>query len=55
VVVGSGDGKVYVLDLETGREVWSFEAGAGFTASPAIADGRVVIGDVDGRIYAFGR
>ncbi len=54
VVVGSGDGKLYVLDLATGKKVWEFEAGAGFTASPAVAGGRIVIGDTDGRIYAFG-
>jgi outer membrane protein assembly factor BamB len=46
---------VYVLDLGTGREAWSFEAGAGFSASAAIAGGRAVIGDVDGRVYAFGQ
>ena len=55
VVVGSGDGRVYVLDLASGRKVWEFEAGGGFTASPAIAGGRVVIGDVDGNVYAFGQ
>jgi outer membrane protein assembly factor BamB len=55
VVVGSGDGRVYVIDLTTGKLVWEFEAGAGFSGSPAIADGRVVIGDIDGRVYAFGK
>ena len=54
VVVGSGDGKLYVLDLTTGRKVWEFESGAPFLASPALASGRIIIGDMDGRIYAFG-
>ena len=32
-----------------------FDAGGGgFTASPAVAGGRVIIGDMDGKIYAFG-
>jgi outer membrane protein assembly factor BamB len=55
VVVGSGDGKLYLLDATSGRKIWEFDAGAGFTASPAVAGGRVVIGDMDGRIYGFGR
>jgi outer membrane protein assembly factor BamB len=44
-----------VIDLASGKLVWEFEAGAGFTSSPAIADGRVVIADIDGRVYAFGK
>ena len=43
-----------MLDLATGAKVWEFESGAGFTASPAVGAGRIVIGDVDGRIYAIG-
>jgi hypothetical protein len=31
-----------------------FESGAGFSASPAISSGRIVIGDTDGRLYAIG-
>jgi len=53
-VVGGGDGKVYVLDLASGKKVWEFEAGSGFTASPAVAGGRIVIGDTDGKLYAIG-
>ena len=43
-----------MLDLASGKKVWEFDAGAGFTASPAIAGGRIVIGDIDGKVYAFG-
>ena len=28
VVVGSGDGKLYVLDAHDGRKIWEFDAGA---------------------------
>jgi outer membrane protein assembly factor BamB len=45
---------LYVLDLATGAKVWEFEAGAAITASPAIAGGRIIIGDVDGRVYGIG-
>ena len=53
--VGSGDGRLYALDLKTGDLVESFEAGAGITASPAIAAGRLVVGTVDGQLHCFGR
>ena len=55
VFVGSSDGKLYVLDLASGKKLWEFEAGAPFTASPAIADGRLIIGDGDGRLYSIGQ
>jgi outer membrane protein assembly factor BamB len=54
VYVGSSDGRLYVLDLETGKKLSEFDAGSGITASPAIAGGRVVIGSQDGIIYALG-
>jgi outer membrane protein assembly factor BamB len=43
-----------VLDAATGRKLFEFDAGAGFSASPAVAGGRVIIGAQDGRLYAFG-
>ena len=42
-----------VLDLAGGKKLWDFEAGAPLSASPAIAEGRVVIGSQDGRLYCF--
>jgi outer membrane protein assembly factor BamB len=38
----------------TGRQVWETEVGGRFTASPAISDSRVVIGNEDGVLYCFG-
>ena len=54
VYVGSGDGRLYVLDLASGKKLWEFEAGSPLSASPAIAEGRLVIGSQDGRIFCFG-
>jgi outer membrane protein assembly factor BamB len=50
---------VLAVDRQTGRVAWRYPANPtptgtfGFPASPAIGDGLVVIGGVDGRIYAF--
>jgi eukaryotic-like serine/threonine-protein kinase len=54
VYIGSSDGRLYVLDAASGQKHWEFEAGSALTASPAIAQGRVVIGSADGVIYCFG-
>lgn len=54
VFVGASDGNLYALSLADGREVWRFEAGGAITASPAVADGRLVIGTEDGVLYCFG-
>jgi outer membrane protein assembly factor BamB len=54
VVVGSDDGHVYVLSLDKGRELWSYDIGQAVGSSPAVADGKLVIGSDDGSIYAFG-
>jgi outer membrane protein assembly factor BamB len=54
VYVGSNDGRLYVLDLAKGTRLWDFNAGGAISASPALAAGRVVIGDQQGRIYCFG-
>jgi outer membrane protein assembly factor BamB len=52
--VGSSDGKLYVLDVTTGKSVQEFEAGGPISASPAIASGRVVFGTVDGKLFCLG-
>jgi outer membrane protein assembly factor BamB len=54
VVVGSLDGRLYIVDLNDGKELWSYEIGAPLFSSPAVDGGIIVIGSDDGRIYAFG-
>jgi outer membrane protein assembly factor BamB len=43
-----------MVGLESGKEIWNYEIGKAITASPAVVDGRVVIGSEDGSVYAFG-
>jgi outer membrane protein assembly factor BamB len=53
-VVGSSDGRVYLVRLASGKTVWKFDIGRPVTASPAVAAGMVIIGSEDGYLYAFG-
>ena len=54
-IVGASDGYLYVLDLEKGSEVQKIELGRGVVSSPAITEGRVVIGTTDGWVVCLGR
>ena len=54
VVVGSDDGRLYVVALGTGKEVWSYEVGQPIGSSPAVARRKVVVGCEDGNVYCFG-
>jgi outer membrane protein assembly factor BamB len=40
--------------MANGEERWQFETGNGFTGSPAVAAGRLVIADDKGVVYCFG-
>jgi len=53
VYIGDLDGKVYALDLSTGKKKWEFKTESGFTASPAVKEGLVFIGDYDGTFYCL--
>ena len=55
VYVASASGEILALDLATGEPAWSFDAGESILASPAIADGRLVIGTTEGRLISFGK
>ena len=54
VVAASMDGRIYIVNLEDGQAIWSYEIGASMTSCPAVVGGMIFIGAEDGRIYAFG-
>ncbi|HXG48365.1 MAG TPA: PQQ-binding-like beta-propeller repeat protein, partial [Methylomirabilota bacterium] len=54
VVVGSDDGRLYVVSLKDGTELWSYEIGQPVGSSPAVAGDRVIVGSDDGGVYCFG-
>jgi outer membrane protein assembly factor BamB len=54
VVVGSDDGRLYLVSLSNGKELWSYEIGQPVGSSPAVAEGKVVVGCDDGNVYCFG-
>jgi outer membrane protein assembly factor BamB len=51
--VGSNDGRLYALDLASGKVVWEHDEKAALSASPALASGRIVIGSTEGRLLCF--
>ena len=53
VFVGSGDGSLYGVDIQNGKEQWSFELGDNIRSSPAVVGGKLIIGCDDGKVYCF--
>ncbi len=53
VFVGSDDGYLYALNLDTGELRWSYRVGARIASSPAVALGKVFVGSDDGAVYCF--
>lgn len=51
VYFGSGNGRVYALDRETGRERWNVQTGEVVHASPALAHGKLYFGGWDGVLH----
>ncbi len=54
VFFGTMNGAVRALRAGDGTQVWSYDTGSAISASPAVAAGRLVIGDLDGVLYCFG-
>ena len=54
VYVGSQDGHLYAISLDSGTPRWpSFKAGGATVAQPWVADGKVFFGALDGKVYAL--
>jgi outer membrane protein assembly factor BamB len=52
--VATADGRLHLLDLNTGNEHWIYEIGSQITATPAVANGMIATGAFDGNLYLFG-
>jgi outer membrane protein assembly factor BamB len=53
VYIADLDGKVFAFDLESGEKRWEFTSEIGFVTSPAVNDGRIYLGDLDGVFYCI--
>ncbi len=53
VYVGSGDGKLYAFNAQTGAMLWTGSTGGAINSSPAVVGGVVYVGSGDGKLYAF--
>lgn len=51
-IVGSADGKLYAIDVESGSAKWTFATKARITSSPAIQDGVAYFESYDSNFYA---
>jgi outer membrane protein assembly factor BamB len=45
--------KVYALDAYSGRLRWKYQSGGAIDASPAVADAKVYIASLDGKLYVL--
>jgi outer membrane protein assembly factor BamB len=52
VYFGSSDGKLYAVDVKTGKELWRFQTEYSIWSDPCVADGVVYIGSGDKSLYA---
>jgi outer membrane protein assembly factor BamB len=55
VVIGSGDGNLYAIERDTGRERWRFDAGSPIHSSPAGHGNLIYFGDRSNDFYAVHR
>jgi outer membrane protein assembly factor BamB len=52
IAAGSQDGRMYGIDVNTGREIWRFKTGGPIDSSPAVGAGAFFFGGGDGSFYA---
>ncbi len=52
-IVGDAAGNVAALQTADGEILWEFDAGSGFIASPAVAEGCLVMATDDGTVWCF--
>jgi outer membrane protein assembly factor BamB/tetratricopeptide (TPR) repeat protein len=52
--VGSDDGYLYAVNVDTGETLWKWKTDGRVRSSPAVADGAIFFGSFDGIVYAVG-
>lgn len=53
VVVGARDRQVHGIDLESGKQLWTFKTRGDVDGSPTISGGRVYVGSKDKKLYVL--
>lgn len=53
IIFGARDKMVHGLDVESGREVWSYNAGSRVDSSPVLVENRAFVGTSRGRLIAL--
>ena len=52
--IGSDDGNLYCLDMETGAIVWNYTTGGYVYSSPSLYNDSIYFGSCDGYVYCIG-
>jgi len=53
IFFASTDGKLYCLDFNTGKELWSFDFDVPVLSTPLVSGNAIFVAVYDGRVYAF--
>ena len=53
VYIGSGDGRIYALDIKSGEKKWEYDLGVPVLSTPAISGNMLFVGAYDGNVYGF--
>jgi outer membrane protein assembly factor BamB len=52
-VIGDLDGRLYALDLSTGKPKWEYKNSIGFIASVGAKNGKYYLGDIEGNFFCI--
>jgi outer membrane protein assembly factor BamB len=53
VLFGAGDGSVNALEEKTGKSIWRADIGERIRSTPAVSEGVIFVGTVQGRLHAL--
>jgi len=53
VYVGANDGRLWAIEADTGKAIWTVETGAEIAAQPLVIDGKVIVANGLGLVRAY--